>query len=223
MQKEEILRELERAIINYDAEGARKAMEKALNAGVEPIVALEEGAAKGIRVVGEKFEKGEVFLPHLVMAAAAMEEVVKVLKSTLPEEKLTSRRKKVLIGTVKSDIHDIGKNIVAAMLRAGGFEVYDIGKDVPTELFVEKAKEFGADIIACSALMSVTRPFQRDVIEELKKQGLRGRFKVMVGGGAVSADWAKEIGADGYGKDAVEAVHVAKKILGEGQSEGIRQ
>ncbi len=212
--KQRILEELEQAILNYDAEGARRAAEKALEAGIDPLLAIEEGAAKGVRTVGERFHRGEVFLPHLVMAGDAMTEAVKTLEKAMPKEKAKmAKRRIVVLGTVEGDIHDIGKNIVGSMLTAAGFEVHDVGKDVSVEEFVEKAQEVEADIIAASALMSTTRPVQRELIEELNRLGLKDRFKVMVGGGTVSNQWAEGIHADGYGKDASEAVEVAKKLL----------
>jgi corrinoid protein of di/trimethylamine methyltransferase len=214
MQKEMILRELEQAVENCDVEAAKEAAKKALEAGIDPMVAIEEGAAKGVRKVGEKFHKGEVFLPHLVLAGDAMTEVVKILEKAIPKEKaMMSKRGRVVIGTVKGDIHDIGKNIVAAYLTAAGFEVHDLGKDVHEDRFIDKALEVNADVIAASALMTITMPAQRELIEELKRRGLREKFKVVVGGGCVYPEWAKEIGADGYGKDATEAVEVIKKLI----------
>ncbi len=211
---ESVLKDLEQAVENCDVEAAKEAAKKALEAGVDPIIAIEEGAAKGVRKVGEKFHKGEVFLPHLVMAGDAMTEVIKILEKAIPKEKAKlAKHGTIVIGTVAGDIHDIGKNIVAALLTAAGFEVHDIGKDVPAERFIEKASEVDADVIAASALMTITMPAQRELIEELKRRGLREKYKVAVGGGSVYPEWAKEIGADGYGKDAVEAVEVITRLI----------
>jgi methylmalonyl-CoA mutase cobalamin-binding domain/chain len=162
-------------------------------------------------VLAAKFEAGEYFLPHLVMAGDAMSAAAEVLEEAIPKESIPSK-KVVVVGTVEADLHSVGKNIVAVMLRAGGFEVHDLGVDVKSSAFVSRARETGADIIALSSLLTTTRPYQREVIEELQSLGIRDRFKVMVGGGPVTADWAKEIGADGYGKDAVEALDVARKL-----------
>ncbi len=209
-----ILRDLEQAVENCDVEAAREAAKKALKAGVDPILAIEEGAAKGVRKVGEKFQKGEAFLPHLVMAGDAMTEALRILEKAIPKEKAKlAKHGTVVIGTVEGDIHDIGKNIVAALLIAAGFEVHDIGKDVSPERFIEKALEVEADVIAASALMTITMPAQRELIEEIKRRGLKGKSKVVIGGGSVYPEWAKEIGADGYGKDAVEAVEVIKRLV----------
>ncbi|MEM3385747.1 MAG: corrinoid protein [Nitrososphaeria archaeon] len=214
MQKENILKELENAVENCDVEAAKEIAKKVLEAGIDPIEAIEEGAAKGVRKVGEKFHRGEVFLPHLVLAGDAMTEVVKILEKAIPKEKAAmSKRGIIVIGTVKGDIHDIGKNIVAAYLTAAGFEVHDLGKDVPEDRFIDKALEVNADIIAASALMTITMPAQKELIDELKRRNLREKFKVIVGGGCVFPEWAKEIGADGYGKDAIEAVEIAKKLV----------
>lgn len=211
---EEILEYLNQAILNYDTEAARKAAKRVLDERVDPIVAIE-CAAKAIRKVGEKFEKSEVFLPHLVMAGDAMTEAVTILKRAVPKERArTTKTGTFVLGTVEGDLHDIGKNIVGPMLTAAGFEVHDIGKDVPAERFIEKAQELDADIIGASALMTTTIPAQKELIEDLKRLGLRDRFKVMVGGGSVFPEWAREIGADGYGKDAPEAAKVAEKLLG---------
>jgi corrinoid protein of di/trimethylamine methyltransferase len=209
-----LLKELEKAVLNYDAEKAKEAAKKVIELKINPLKAIEDGLAKGIRIVGEKFHKNEIYLPHLVMAADAMIEAIKVLESVMSKEQIKSARKGVIVlGTVKGDIHDIGKNIVGSMLRASGFEVHDIGKDVPIEKFVEKALEVNANIIGASALMTITMPAQKELIEELERRGLRSRFKVMVGGGCISKEWAKEIGADGFGRDAEEAVKVAEELV----------
>jgi dimethylamine corrinoid protein len=169
-----------------------------------------------LKEIGQKFENGELFLVHLVtagdMAKRATSEVLEpLLKTAGGERKVIG---KIVIGTVAGDIHDIGKSIVATMLFSAGFEVIDIGKDVPVEEFVSKAKETNADMVAMSALLTTTLPAQRDVIEALKKAGLRTRVKVLVGGAPATAKWAEEIGADGYGEDPMEAVRVAKRLLG---------
>ena len=216
-----ILRDLEQSIENYDAERAGKAAKKALEAGIDPIVAIE-GAANAVRTVGEKFGRGEAFLPHLVMAADAMTEAVKVLEKAIPKDAKFAKRGTIVLGTVEGDIHDIGKNIVSAMLTSAGFEVYDVGKDAPPERFMKKAQEVEADIIASSALMTITRPAQRELIEELKRLGLRDKFKVMIGGGSCSHEWAEEIGANGYGKDALEAMKVAKTLYGIHEEKAVR-
>jgi corrinoid protein of di/trimethylamine methyltransferase len=209
----EPIKELERAISNFDAESAKEAAKKVLESGIDPVVAIKR-AAIAIREVGNKFQKGELFLPHLVMAGDCMLGAMEVLEKALSKEKKKLlKRGTIVLGTVHGDIHSIGKNIVAAMLKAEGFELYDLGEDVPTEHFIEKAQEVNADLIAASSLMTMTMPAVRELIEELERRGLRKKFKVIVGGGSTTVEWANEIGADGYGLDAPEAVKVAKKLL----------
>lgn len=215
VNEREILDSLAQAVLEYDKDKAVKLAKRALEAGINPIKALEQGLAKGIREVGEKFHRMEVFLPHLVMATEAMQAASNVLTAALPKEEAEKAiAGTVVLGTVKGDIHDIGKSLVATMLSAAGFKVIDLGVDVPIFEFLKKAKEANADIIALSALMTTTIGEQRDLIEELKRRGVRKKFKVLVGGGAVSKEWAEEVGADGYGGDMREAVEVAKKLVG---------
>lgn len=204
------------AILEFDEEKLLKEVKEALDSGLDPVKVLEEGVAAGLRKVGELFEKGELFLMHVVVAAEAAKKAIEELIEPKIMEKGEKRKGlgKVVIGTVAGDIHDIGKNIVAAMLTAAGFEVYDLGKDVPVEKFIEKAREVQADIIAASALLSTSMPVQREIVNALEEASLKGRIKVMVGGAPVTEEWAREIGADGYGADAVEAVEVAKKLVG---------
>jgi corrinoid protein of di/trimethylamine methyltransferase len=214
MSKEHYYEKLRQAVLNYDAEGAKKTAEEALKAGVDPVQAIEKGLTVGIREVGEKFHRLEIFLPHLIMAADAMMAAVKVLEAAFPKDRVATKAKFV-IGCAKGEEHDIGKNIVAAMLKAAGFDVYDIGRNVDVSVFINKAKEVNADIIGMSALMTSTMPEQADLVKELKHMGLKDKFKVMIGGGQVTPEWVKETGADGYGKDASEAVEVAKKLIGK--------
>jgi corrinoid protein of di/trimethylamine methyltransferase len=209
----EALEKLKAAIIGCDVEGAKKATQELLAKGIDPMLAIEEGIRGSSGVVAEKFDSGEYFLPHLVMAGEAMTEASKILEGALPKDSIGVRRV-VVIGTVEADLHAVGKNIVAMMLRTSGFEVHDLGVDVKASTFIARARETNADIIGLSSLMTTTRPYQREVIEELESVGLRDRFKVIVGGGPVTEEWAKEIGADGYGKDAVEAVEVARSLVG---------
>lgn len=209
-----ILDDLYRAVTEFDADAAAEAARAAVEAGIDPVKAIEEGLAKGLREIGDKFEAGELWLPHLILGAEAMEAAVKVLEAHMPKEELESTsRGTVVIGTVEGDIHDLGLRIVAAMLRANGFKVYDLGCDTNTLDFISKAREVNADIIAVSSLMTTTMPFMRDLVEALEAAGLRKRFKVLVGGGPVSKEWALAIGVDGYGKDAADAVRVAKELV----------
>lgn len=213
-KKSEILKKLGESVIKGDKEAAKKAAEEALSLGLDPIEAINEGLAKGINEMGERFGRLEVFLTELILAGEAMRAAVEVFEPKMTAEKVSEvKLGKIVIGTVKGDIHDIGKNLVATMLIAAGFDVYDIGVEAPPGKFIEKAEEVGATIIATSSLMSTTRPYQRDMITLLNDMGLKDKYKVMVGGGTVTQEWAEEIGADGYGRDAEEAVKVAKKLV----------
>ena len=214
MSEEDILRGLSAAVLSFDTDAAAEAARAAVEAGVNPVTAIERGLAVGLREIGDRFESGELWLPHLVLGAEAMEAATKVLETHMPRSELESTRAgTVVIGTVEGDIHDLGLRIVASMLRANGFTVHDLGCDTPSLTFISKAREVDADIIALSSLMTTTMPFMRDVIDALNSAGVRERYKVLVGGGPVTREWAQAIGADGYGKDAAEAVRVAKELL----------
>lgn len=207
-----LLNELIDVIVACDADGAKMKAEEIVRAGVDPVVALKEVLDKASAIVGQKFDDGEYFLPHLVMAGDAMTAMAEVLEAAFPKGQ-ASTKKTVVIATVEADLHSVGKNIVGMMMRAGGFRVEDLGVDVKSAAIIAKAKEVGADIIALSSLLTTTMPYQRELIDDLKAAGLRDRFKVMVGGGAVTKQWADQIGADGYGRDAIEAVKVAKELV----------
>jgi len=210
-----VLDEVVDAVLSFDSKRVTEATRKALAQGIDPVKIIEEGLAKGLRIIGKKFEDGELFIMHLIAAAQPVQKVTAELLQPEISKSKVSRKVlgKVVIGTVAGDIHDIGKNIVAAMLLAMGFEVYDLGKDVAAEVFIKRASEVSADIIASSALLSTTLPVQHEIVETLVKRGIRDSFKVMVGGAPVTEDWANEIGADGYGVDSVDAVRVAKRLL----------
>jgi corrinoid protein of di/trimethylamine methyltransferase len=202
-------------VIDYDADAAKKAAAAALKAGIKPDEAVDKGLAVGVRVVGDAFERGECFLPHVVIAADVMTEAMNVLMQGLSKEEAAKLSKgTIVMATVEGDLHDLGKNIVIAMLRASGFTVHDLGKDVNTETIVNRAQELNADVIGLSSLMTTTRPYMRVLIEELERLKLRDQFKVMVGGGPISREWAEEIQADGYGYNASEAVTEALKLIG---------
>ncbi len=214
MSEESILKKLADAILSFDEEVAKTAAQEALDAGVDPLTALEKGLKVGIDIVGDKFSRDELFLPHLLLAADALNAAVNVLEESIPREAAEKMRVgTVVIATVKDDIHDVGKNIVSALLSTSGFEVHDLGKDVDVAMIVDKAVAVDADIIMASALMTTTMRRQRGIIEELEFKGIRDQFLVMVGGGPTTQEWSVEIGADGYGKNAADAVAVAKKLL----------
>ncbi len=213
---EDILRELGEAVQDFDDELARTLALRAVEAGVDPVMALEEGLAKALREVGDRFGKGEVFITELIAAAQAMEAGAEVLNEEISKRGASRKAVgRILIGTVDGDIHSIGKNIVKTMLTAAGFEVFDLGVDVPTDVFVEKVRELGPDILGLSALMTTTMVNQREVIEALNDEGLRGGVKIIVGGAPVTEKWVEEIGADACGLDAGSAVKVAQELMGE--------
>jgi corrinoid protein of di/trimethylamine methyltransferase len=209
----DILSELMAAVGELrDPEEVKRLTEEALKTGIPPHEIISCGLAKGLDVVGAKYEEKEYFIADLVFAASLMKEAMAILEPLLQ----TAKMKGVgvfVIGTVRGDLHDIGKNIVAAMLRSGGFTVYDLGVDVSAEAFVEKVKEVNADILGLSSLLTSTMPQVNEVLNALKVKGIRGRVKVMVGGRPVTEDFIKEVGADAYAKDAVDAVRKAKELM----------
>ena len=211
---EQILSDLREAVLYFDPDEARTLAQKALNNGVDPVLALEEGLAKPLREIGDRFGTGEAFITELIAAAQAMEAGAEVLNMEITRRGAT--RKKVgrfLIGTVEGDIHSIGKNIVATMLSTAGFEVIDLGTDVPTQTFIDKVKENQPDILGLSALMTTTMTKQKEVIERLREAGLRDKVKIIVGGAPVTQDWVKEIDADACGLDALNAVETSLKLM----------
>jgi corrinoid protein of di/trimethylamine methyltransferase len=212
---EELFKAMEQSILQGDEDAAADLARQALSQGIEPLDAINLGFVVGINEVGAQFSCGDMFLPELVAAGEAMKAAVAVLEPEMARQG-THRQilGKVVIGTVEGDIHDIGKTLVGTMLSAGGFQVYDLGVDVPIQKFAEKAREVGADIVGLSALITTTMGRQRDVIEALDDMGLRPQVKVMVGGAPVTRQWAAEIGAEGYSEDAVGAVAVAKQLMG---------
>jgi len=187
----------------------------ALAAGVEPMAIIDQGLVPGMRMVGEKFSCGEYFLPNLIVSASGMKQAMQALEPELRKRQQTlASAGTVVIGTVKGDIHEIGKTLVATMLAAHGFDVHDLGVDVPTERFVAAVRDTGATLVGLSALLTTTMSVQKKVIDALAEAGLRGRVQVMVGGAPVSRAWADEIGADGYAEDAVGAVETAIRLAG---------
>jgi len=219
-REQEVLDRLRDAVLSYDSEAAAEAAKEAISLKIDPVKAIEGGLAKGLREIGDKFEKGELYLPHLIMGADSMEAAIHVLEGHMSKDGLESTiRGTVVIGTVEGDIHDLGLRIVASMLRANGFKVYDLGFNIKTLSFIQRAKDVNADIIAVSSLMTTTMPFMKDLIEALEASGLRDKYSVMIGGGPVTERWAKEIGASAYGRDASEAVRVAKDLMAKRRKE----
>jgi len=208
-------KDMAQSVIDGEVEDAERLARQAIEQGVDPLDAINQGFVVGVNHVGEGYAAGEMFLPDLVLAGEAMKAAVAVLE---PEMKRRGTKRQMLgtvvMGTVEGDIHDIGKTLVATMLSATGFHVYDLGVDVPVETFLEKAREVNADVVGLSALLTTTMVKQKTVIEALEEAGLRRQVKVMVGGAPVTRSWAEEIGADGYSEDAIGAVAVAKELVG---------
>lgn len=216
MRPDKILKRLKKSVEEMEVSLAERAAKAAIAAGTDPVIAINEGLAKGMKTVSDLFDEGEAFIPHLLVAAEAFETGAAILTDSMSlEGKSRTLQGKVLIFTVQGDIHDIGKNIVKTMLLANGFQVIDLGRDVTTAEAVEKAKEYAVDIIVAAALMRTTMPAQREILQALEEEGIRGQFKCMFGGSPVSAEWVKKIGGDAYAESASEAVEKAKELMGE--------
>jgi trimethylamine corrinoid protein len=213
MIKEELYGEMSRAIVDGDGAAAGRLAREAVKAGLDLLQVIEKGYVPGIQKVGALWEQGEYFLPELISSAEAMKAAMAVLEPELRRSHLQARTAgKVVIGTVEGDIHDIGKNLVASMLQAGGFEVFDLGADVKLEKFIEQAEAVGADFICLSALLTTTMVNQKRFVALLKEKNLRSKYRVFVGGAPASQRWAEEIGADGYAENAVAAVKLVKSL-----------
>jgi methanogenic corrinoid protein MtbC1 len=211
---EEPLEQLKTAVQEYDTEAAAHWAQQALDEGVEPLRAMD-ALTVAIREVGDAFGVGDLFLPDLVGAADAMQSALPILQGAFAASgNAREPLGVVVLGTVAGDIHTIGKSMVGALLSAEGFEVHDVGIDVPAEKFVRAVKEHGASILAMSALLSVTAPETQKVIDTLAEQGIRDQVKVMVGGGSITASFAESVGADGYSPTAPGAVKLTRKLLG---------
>ena len=213
MSKEDLIKAAVEAVLKGDEEAAVDVANKVIAEGLNPIEIIDQGFAKAMILVGDLFAKEDYALPEVLLSAAAMQDAMDVLEPHIPRKDVKEKMGVVVIGTVAGDIHEIGKRIVATMLEVYGFEVHDLGADVSIEKFIEKAKEFKADIVATSALMTTTMMRQKSLEEALKEAGIRADVKTMVGGAAVTKEWADLIGADGYGQDVTEAVEAAKKLV----------
>ena len=209
-----LLEQMKEAIIDGDPEKAAALAQTALDQDMSPLEALEKGFSPGMSVLGDQFEKGEVFLTELLLAEDAMNAAVEVLKPKIAELKEQTQTKgKVVIGVIQGDVHDIGKNIVKLFLSVSGYEVIDLWRDVPVRDFIETAQKENADIIAASALMTTTMIYMPELIKQLGERGIRDQFKVMVGGAPVVRSWAEEIGSDGYGRTTSEALAEADRLV----------
>lgn len=213
---EQLFQDMGQAIIDGEDEVAAQLAKKSIELGIDPLVAIDQGFMIGVNQVGDAFSCGDAFLPELVMAGEAMKAAIEVLEPELTRRG-TQREilGKAVIATVEGDIHDIGKTLVGTMLSAAGFEVYDLGVDVPVSQIIDKAVEVNADLIGVSALLTTTMVKQREVVQAVRESSLSDKVKVMVGGAPVTPDWVAEIGADGYSEDAIGATAVAKELVGK--------
>lgn len=213
MQKEEIFKNLFDAIVEMNEQKGKDAATLLIKGNYNPLEGIENGLSKGMKVMGEKFNKFEIYLPDLMMAAKVFNSAMAILKPHIASDRKVAPKGKVVIGTVKGDIHQIGKDLVALLLETGGFEVHNLGEDVSTSTFVEEAGRVGADIIALSSLLTTTMVAQKDLIDTLKEIGQREKYIVMIGGAPTSQKWADEIGADIYGENAERAVSLASEFM----------
>jgi len=207
------LKALIEAVNKGDITAATAETEHAVETGHNPQDILDKGLITAMDEVGENFSKGKIFIPQMLRSAKTMQECMKVLEPLFQEGSVTSKGK-IIIGTVKGDLHDIGKNLVSMMMEGAGFSMFDLGVNASPERFVQKAQEIEPDIVAMSALLSTTMPSMRQTIEALRQAGVRGKVKVMIGGAPVTEKYAREIEADCYAPDAGSAVIKAKEILG---------
>jgi len=219
--KEDLLQSLSRSVVEMEEKEITETAREYIDAGYPAFDGIMDGLADGMKKVSDLFDEEEYFVTDVLLCSDAMYAGLDVLKPHLEQDKDVSCRKKAVIGVVEGDTHDIGKNLVRIMLETGGFEMYDLGRDVPSDKFIDKVKETGADLLCMSTLMTTTMTGMKDVIDKLKADGIRDKVKVMIGGSPISQKYADKIGADGYSANAVEAVQLAKKLT-EGNGHGER-
>ncbi|MEM0489920.1 MAG: corrinoid protein [Ignisphaera sp.] len=211
---ENILNKIKNSLAELDLEGTLKWIEEALINGVNIMDIIEKGLSEGMKIVGDKYEKGEYFVADMIVASEIFNEAMNMLKPIISESKKEIKTLgRVVIGTVYGDIHDIGKNLVKAVLEANGFEVIDLGVDVPIEKFVEAVKVYKPNILGMSALLTSSMVHMKDIIEALEREGLRDSVKIIVGGAPVTEEFAKSIGADAYAENAFKAAEICKKLV----------
>ena len=209
---ENTLAEAAKAIVTGDAAKAADLAKRGLDEGIEPLKLLDQGFVPGINEVGDLFSKGKLFIPMLIKSATAMETATEIINAAIPQEEEIAQGR-VVLGTVQGDVHDIGKTIVVALFKANGFEVLDLGRDVPNDKIIEEAEKFGADVIGTSTLLTTTMVLQKELEEILKEAGLRDKYKTIIGGAPVTQRWADRIGADAYAHDASDGVKKLKELL----------
>jgi len=216
MTTDTLISDIIESVIKMDEDALTALVSSALEQGIDPLVIINDGLTVGLRKVGDLFAEEEIFLPELVLAGEIVTKVMETLKPRISGEGGVDKKGRFLIATVKGDVHDIGKNLVALLLSASGYDVVDLGKDVSAETIVEKIDQLRPEIIGLSALLSTTMPAQKQVIEAIEEAGMREKVKIMVGGAPVTRDWAEQIGADGYAEDASSAVTEADRIMSKG-------
>ena len=213
MSKEDLLKEAKKAVLEGDEEAAEAMAHKVIAEGINPVEIINEGLSPAMTEVGDGFANEEIPLPGVLVAAEAMTRAIAIMEPHIPKDEVAEKLGTVVIGTVEGDIHDIGKRIVATMLKVYGFEVHDLGRDVPIDVFVEKAKELKPDILGSSSLMTTTMGGQKILEEKLREAGIRDNFKTMIGGAATTQEWADKIGCDCYAEDANDTVLKAKELI----------
>lgn len=207
------LQDVAQSVIEGDIDRVKDLTKILLDSGTDPLEIINQGLIAGMNVVGERFKAGDMFVPEVLMCARAMSSGMELVKPKIADRKVQSAGR-FLIGTVKSDLHDIGKNLVAMMVESAGFEVINLGIDIAPEKFVEAIKEYKPDIVGMSALLTTTLPFMKDTIEAIEEAGLRDQVKIIIGGAPVTQSYADEIGADGYAAEAASATELCKKLMG---------
>ncbi len=209
-----ILKQLMDAVVSGDEKTCVSLAQQVVADKMNPMEAIEDGLARGMKIIGDNFQSGQAFLPEMMLSAKAMNSAVEVLEPAIAESGQNIEKKgKIVLATIHGDMHDIGKNIVKLMFSTSGFEITDLGKDVRVATIIEAAEKQNADIIAVSALMTTTMGYMRVLMEELEFAGIRNKYKVMIGGAPVTPEWAEKIGVDGYAKDAVGAVKKATELM----------
>ncbi len=213
MSKEDLLKAARQAVLEGDEEAAAAMANKVIEEGINPVEIINEGLSPAMTEVGDGFANEEIPLPGVLVAAEAMTKAIQIMEPHIPKEEVAESLGTVVIGTIEGDIHDIGKRIVATMLKVYGFEVHDLGRDVPIDEFIEKAKELKPDILGSSSLMTTTMGGQKILEEKLREAGIRDNLKTMIGGAATTQDWADKIGCDCYAEDANDTVLKAKELI----------
>jgi trimethylamine corrinoid protein len=203
------------ATVAGDVQKSAELAQKVLDEGINPMEAIENGYAEAMRIVGDKFGRMEIYLPELMMSAEAVKAGFEVIKPHLSKDQKGANRGTIVLGTIQGDLHDLGKNIVKTMFESSGFVVHDLGCDVPVRAFIDKAEEVGADVIAASAILTTTMVYMPDISKVLNEMGKRENYKIMVGGGPVTPEFAERADSDGYAENAAEGVKIAQDLIGK--------